>query len=403
MNNRLIRTPEGIRDIYGNEYLRKNKIEEQIMDMALRYGYQGISTPTFEYFDVFSKEVGTTPSKELFKFFDKENNTLVLRPDFTPSISRCASIYFKNEENPLRFLYRGNVYNNSSDHQGKLKEMTQVGIELLGDESINADAEVITFVVETLLSLGLKDFQITIGESEYFKGICEKEGIGEDDELELRECVSNKNIFKARTLLSDLNLSKEASERIMKVSSLFGGTDVLNLAKENAGNQRSLAAIERLYDLYAVLEMYGVSDYISFDLSMLSKYHYYTGITFQAFAYGVGEPVCKGGRYDNLLAKFGKDFPAIGAVIVTDVLLNALRAQNAEKTLQIRTDVLIYKDEDLKAAIDFAKSHRDEGNSIEMMRYKDGISVSDYLVRGAYKIEGTVYITEKGKVVLYNE
>lgn len=403
MNNRLIRTPEGIRDIYGNEYLRKNKIEEQIMDMALRYGYQGISTPTFEYFDVFSKEVGTTPSKELFKFFDKENNTLVLRPDFTPSISRCASIYFKNEENPLRFLYRGNVYNNSSDHQGKLKEMTQVGIELLGDESINADAEVITFVVETLLSLGLKDFQITIGESEYFKGICEKEGIGEDDELELRECVSNKNIFKARTLLSDLNLSKEASERIMKVSSLFGGTDVLNLAKENAGNQRSLAAIERLYDLYAVLEMYGVSDYISFDLSMLSKYHYYTGITFQAFAYGVGEPVCKGGRYDNLLAKFGKDFPAIGAVIVTDVLLNALRAQNAEKTLQIRTDVLIYKDEDLKAAIDFAKSHRDAGNSIEMMRYKDGISVSDYLVRGAYKIEGTVYITEKGKVVLYNE
>lgn len=403
MNNRLIRTPEGIRDIYGNEYLRKNKIEEQIMDMALRYGYQGISTPTFEYFDVFSKEVGTTPSKELFKFFDKENNTLVLRPDFTPSISRCASIYFKNEENPLRFLYRGNVYNNSSDHQGKLKEMTQVGIELLGDESINADAEVITFVVETLLSLGLKDFQITIGESEYFKGICEKEGIGEDDELELRECVSNKNIFKARTLLSDLNLSKEASERIMKVSSLFGGTDVLNLAKENAGNQRSLAAIERLYDLYAVLEMYGVSDYISFDLSMLSKYHYYTGITFQAFAYGVGEPVCKGGRYDNLLAKFGKDFPAIGAVIVTDVLLNALRAQNAEKTLQIRTDVLIYKDEDLKAAIDFAKSHRDAGNSIEMMRYKDGISVTDYLVRGAYKIEGTVYITEKGKVVLYNE
>ena len=403
MNNRLIRTPEGIRDIYGNEYLRKNDMEEQIVDIAKKYGYQGIATPTFEYFDVFSKEVGTTPSKELFKFFDKENYTLVLRPDFTPSISRCAALYFKDEQNPLRFYYKGNVFNNTSDHQGKLKEMTQIGVELLGDESINADAEVIAFVVDSLQSLGLKDFQVTIGESEFFKGICENEGIDEDAELELRESISNKNIIKVRSILSELNLSKDVSERIEKVSELFGGYEILALAEKYAGNERSLCAIKRLSDLYEVLKMYGVDEFVSFDLSMLSKYHYYTGITFSAFTYGVGEPVCKGGRYDNLLAKFGKDFPAIGAVIMTDVLMNAMRAQNIDKSLQIRTDVLLYKKADLKCAIDFAKEYRKAGKSIELIEWKNDMSVMDYMKKGSYQLEGETYITENGKVVLYNE
>lgn len=403
MNNRLIRTPEGIRDIYGNEYLRKTAIEDQIVDTAKAYGYQGIATPTFEYFDVFSKEVGTTPSKELFKFFDKENYTLVLRPDFTPSISRCAALYFKDEKNPLRFYYKGNVFNNTSDHQGKLKEMTQIGVELLGDESVNADAEVIAFVVDSLQSLGLKDFQITVGESEFFKGICESEGIDEDAELELRESISNKNIIKVRSILKDLNLDEQVSERIQKVSELFGDVNVLSIARQYAGNERSLQAINRLSELYKVLQMYGVEQYISFDLSMLSKYHYYTGITFSAFTYGVGEAVCKGGRYDNLLSKFGKDFPAIGAVIMTDVLLNAMRAQNIDKSLQIRTDVLLYRNEDLKCAIDFAKSHRSEGKSIELIECKDTSNIGKYLKKGSYQIEGETYITENGKVVLYNE
>ena len=110
MNKRLVHTPEGVRDIYGDEKAAKNIVEQLLQDKIKSYGYRDIQTPTFEFFDVFSKEVGTTPSKELYKFFDKEGNTLVLRPDFTPSIARCAAKYFMDENVPIRFSYRGNTF-----------------------------------------------------------------------------------------------------------------------------------------------------------------------------------------------------------------------------------------------------------------------------------------------------
>ena len=123
----LLHTPEGVRDIYGKEYGQKLSVEKELHEKLRLYGYEDIQTPTFEFFDVFSKEVGTTPSKELYKFFDKENNTLVLRPDFTPSIARCAAKYFCEDQVPLRFSYIGNTFNNTSNLQGKLKEVTQMG------------------------------------------------------------------------------------------------------------------------------------------------------------------------------------------------------------------------------------------------------------------------------------
>ena len=164
MNNRLLHTPEGVRDIYGKEYARKLAVEQKLQNAIHCFGYEDIQTPSIEFFDVFSKEIGTTPSKELYKFFDKEGNTLVLRPDFTPSIARCAAKYFMEEKVPLRFSYNGNTFTNTSNLQGKLKEVTQMGAELIGDPSVEADAEVISMVIEALKSTGLTRFQVTIGE-----------------------------------------------------------------------------------------------------------------------------------------------------------------------------------------------------------------------------------------------
>ena len=135
MNRQLLHTPEGVRDIYGREYARKLHVEKTIHQTLNLYGYQDIQTPTFEFFDVFSREIGTTPSRELYKFFDKEGNTLVLRPDFTPSMARCAAKYYMDEDIPIRFCYAGNTFTNTSSLQGKLKEVTQMGAELMGDDS----------------------------------------------------------------------------------------------------------------------------------------------------------------------------------------------------------------------------------------------------------------------------
>ena len=143
MQSQLLHTPEGVRDIYGTEGARKHHLEQLLYERLHLGGYQYIQTPGFEFFDVFRKERGTVPMQEMYRFFDREGNTLVLRPDFTPSIARCAAKYYREEKVPLRFCYQGNTYVNNSSYQGKLKETTQIGVELLQDGSAYADAELL--------------------------------------------------------------------------------------------------------------------------------------------------------------------------------------------------------------------------------------------------------------------
>jgi len=327
MSQHLLHTPEGVRDIYGKEYAEKLQVENCLREIIRLYGYEDIQTPTFEFFDVFSRETGTTPSRELYKFFDKEGNTLVLRPDFTPSIARCAAKYFCEEEGALRFGYLGNTFTNTSSLQGKLKEVTQMGAELINDSSVEADAEMIALVIQALKNTGLKRFQVAIGNVEYFKGLCEEAGLDEETEMDLRAFVSGKNYFGARELLIERHVEERCQSLLLKTADMLGDLGSLSQAGSMADNPRSRAALERLGRLYSLLEQYGVSEYVSFDLGMLSKYRYYTGMIFKAYTYGVGEAIVKGGRYDKLLRRFGKDAPAVGFVMVVDSILEALSRQ----------------------------------------------------------------------------
>lgn len=361
MNRKLLHTPEGVRDIYGNEYARKLAAEELFHHTLNLYGYEDIQTPTFEFFDVFSKEIGTTPSKELYKFFDKEGNTLVLRPDFTPSIARCAAKYFMEEDVPIRFCYLGNTFTNNSNLQGKLKEVTQMGAELIGDDSVEADGEMIAMVIEALFAAGLKEFQLSIGEVEYFKGLCEQIGLDEETEFSLRDYISGKNIFGAENLLMERGIDKKSCEMLLKITDYYGSVDFLMEAGKEVGNERSLNAICRLKKLYQVLCEYGVEKYVSFDLGMLSKYNYYTGVIFKVYTYGVGDAIAKGGRYDHLLGYFGKPAPAIGFMVVIDDLMQALNRQKITLPSAYETKVLSYHKGNYEAQLARAKELRSQG------------------------------------------
>ena len=270
----------------------------------------------------------------------------MLRPDFTPSIARCAAKYFMEEKVPLRFSYNGNTFTNTSNLQGKLKEVTQMGAELIGDPSVEADAEVISMVIEALKSAGLTRFQVTIGEVDYFRGLCEEAGLDEDTERELRSCISGKNFFAAQELLEQKQIPEPYHSILLKLADMFEDMESLESAKALAKNERSLQAIARLEKLKERLEQYNVAEYISFDLGMLSKYQYYTGVVFKAYTYGIGDAVVKGGRYDNLLRKFGKDAAAIGFVIVIDDLLEALSRQKVDIAIPASGKVLYYNVED---------------------------------------------------------
>ncbi len=367
MNKKLVHTPEGVRDIYGKEYAKKLRIESLILEKIRSYGYEDIQTPTFEFFDVFSKEVGTTPSRELYKFFDKEGNTLVLRPDFTPSIARCAAKYFPEEEVPVRFCYVGNTFTNNSNLQGKLKEATQMGAELIGEPSAEADGEMAAMVIEALLAAGLRDFQLSVGNVEYFKGICMEAGLDEETELELREFISGKNYFGAEELLREKKVAGEYRDALLQVTDLFGTGDALEQAKALVHNERSMEAVRRLEALYEVLCCYGVEKYVSFDLGMLSKYHYYTGVIFKAYTYGVGDAIVKGGRYDTLLGRFGKDAPAIGFMVVIDDLMAALERQGIGTEVPKRAEMLEYTPDTYRKVLEEAQKLRAEGKRVVMV------------------------------------
>ena len=229
--DRLIHTPEGVRDVYNQECTKKLYLENQIEQVFHAFGYQDIETPTFEFFDVFGREVGTTPSRELYKFFDRDGNTLVLRPDFTPSIARAASMYFMEETMPIRLCYRGSSFVNSSSYQGRLKESTQMGVELLNDDSAMADAEIIAMTVKVMLDAGLTDFQISIGHVGFFQALAEEAALSEDVLNELKELISIKNHFGAEELLAKQNLRSDLFEALRDVPQLFGNAEILEKAK----------------------------------------------------------------------------------------------------------------------------------------------------------------------------
>ena len=328
--NPILHTPEGVRDIYGSEFVQKFELQQLLYRVLAGQGYQGIETPTFEFFDVFSREVGTVPSRELYKFFDKEGNTLALRPDMTPSIARAVSKYF-HDETPIRLCYMGNTFINYDKYQGRLKETTQLGAELMGEESVEADVELLSVLIEALKAAGLREFQVSVGQVEFFKALLKEAGIGSEAEESLRRLIEDKNRFAAEELLADYELAEELREAFLEMTTLSGTTEVIEQARALTKNEEALRALARLEAIYEGLKEKGCERYITFDLSMLSKYNYYTGIVFRAYSYGYGEPVAKGGRYDTLLSHFGRQLPAVGFAIVIDQLQRALRNDGLRK------------------------------------------------------------------------
>ncbi len=366
MERRLLHTPEGVRDIYNMECARKRVLQENLQDLLKKYGYHAIETPTFEFFDIFSKEIGTTPSKDLYKFFDREGNTLVLRPDMTPSIARCVAKYYGDEEFPVRLCYMGNTFINNDSYQGRLKETTQLGAELVGDDSVAADAEVLALVVDSLKTAGLSEFQIGVGHMDFFRGLVQAANLEERLEQELIALISNKNFFGVEELVDSLQLSGSLKELFSMLGNLCMTDGMMNRAKElSAGFPVILKALERLESLMQALSCYGVEKYVTVELGMVSSYYYYTGIV-------------KGGRYNNLMDYFGKHAPSIGFAVVIDQLLAALARQKIDIPAENNQTLIVYRREKQQEAIARAVSLREQNLGAALVCWADGKTEEDY-------------------------
>jgi len=394
MYKQILHTPEGVRDIYNEECRRRRHVQEMLHEVLHSYGYEDIQTPTFEYFDVFSREVGTVPSRELYKFFDREGHTLVLRPDITPSIARAVAKYFTEEDMPVRLCYVANTFINHSDFQGRLKENTQLGAELIGDGSVEADAELIALVAESLLKTGLEEFQVSVGHVDFFKSLLRESRLDEEMELELREFISNKNIYGVRELLEPLPIRTGLKEAFAAIPNLFGSVEILEKADACAVTEDAKRALERLRKIHDLLSCYGYEKYITFDLGVVSKYKYYTGIIFQAFTYGTGEAVAKGGRYDTLMDHFGKTAPATGFAFVLDRLMSALSRQKVPVNTGVRKGMIVYRASHAEHAVRRAMELRRQGMAVELMPERIGKDYEAYARKNG--ICEIIYVKEEG-------
>lgn len=267
-----LHTPEGVRDIYNRECEKKISLQKKLSTVLHQYGYQDIQTPTFEYYDVFREEIGSTSTRELYKFFDRDGNILSLRPDITPSIARAAATLFENEDFPLHLCYAGNTFINHSSYQGRLKENTQLGAELIGDDSIEADAEMLAMVVDGLKKIGLKEFQVNIGHVDFIHSLLESTDLEEAEKEEIRTLIVNRNYFGVEEILDNRKAEKAVKEAFRILPELMGGPEILEPAAAVAPSAEARLAITRLQHIYDLLKLYGAEDHITFDLSMTGSY-----------------------------------------------------------------------------------------------------------------------------------
>ncbi len=400
---RLLHTPEGVRDIYNIECGKKLALESRIKKVFHLYGYHDIQTPTFEYFDVFRKEIGTTPAKELYRFFDKEGNTLALRPDITPSVARAAATLFGDEVLPIRLCYTGNTFVNHTNYQGRLREVTQMGAEFIGDDSAQADAEMLALAIETMLNIGVREFQLTVGNVDFLKSLFEDANLDEEDVLRVTELINNRNIYGVEEYLEKVDAPGSTKEAFASLNNLIGGVEVLGKARDIAPNSMGIRAIKRLETIYEMLRVYGVEQYVTFDLGMTGIHGYYTGIIFRGYTYGTGDAIIKGGRYDHLLEKFGKQSPSIGFVIVVDELMNAMMRQKLRILYPRKNTIILYEEIRYKDAVSLAKDFRSKAKNVELMKKEKSKLLEEYIRYGKEYYAGhLIYIKNYGDITMYN-
>jgi ATP phosphoribosyltransferase regulatory subunit len=326
--------PLGMRDYLPDMIAKQRYIEEQLKNCMTKWGYREILTPTLEYYDTVGEASATLDSKQ-FKLLDKQGRTLVLRPDVTAPIARVASSLLKEEPRPLRLMYHTNVFRAQEKEAGRNAEFYQSGVELIGEPSVEADAEVIALAVASLQTAGVKEFKIAIGHVDFIEGLLEEVLPEEDWRERLKERLHNSDHVGFRQDIEQLAINESEKDRLRGILKLRGGAERLADAEALTVNGRARKAIKNLQELWNALQAYQVTEHVIFDLNLLSNLNYYTGILFEGYAAKLGFPICGGGRYDDLLSQFGTQTPSTGFAIKLDRLIQASTVESEEQLQRI--------------------------------------------------------------------
>jgi ATP phosphoribosyltransferase regulatory subunit len=357
----MFEKPLGMRDTLPGLYVIKESVRKKMMNVIESWGYQFLETPTLEFYETVGVQ-SAIQEQQLFKLLDRQGHTLVLRPDMTAPIARIAASKLMKESLPLRLAYSANVFRAQQHEGGRPAEFEQIGIELIGDGTISADAEAIALMIYALKNTGLKDFKISIGHIGFINALF-GEILGKEERAEkLRRYLYEKNFVGYREHVKRLSLSTIDKERLLRVIDLKGGIEKADEASSLVACDSGKKALEDLKQLLIQLRAYEVDQYIKLELNIVSHMSYYTSVIFELYANGVGLPIGNGGRYDHLLEKFERPAPATGFGIRLDNLLEALGDLNLNKDRYC----IIFSSENRQEAFRYANKLRKEGKQVVM-------------------------------------
>ena len=394
MEPRRLQIPTGMQDTLPGECARKRRLEQEVRRLFALSGYQEVETPILEYYDALDDPTYGYRPEHVWKTFDSRGRVLALRPDSTIPSVRLAAGRLREEALPLRLCYVQSANRYVSDSLSLLCEETQAGVELMGESSPMADAEVIALAIEALRGAGLKDFQIELGQAGFFDGFMQEAGLTPEQSAVLRELTEQKNTLGMQLYLEKLDVHQDVARRLMRLPRLYGGAEVLDEAEAITAHPLCREAIASLRSIIGDLTEYGCTQYLTIDLGMVHQANYYSGTIFRGMTADLGQPLLSGGRYDGLPARFGRALPATGFALSLKLLLMALERQGASFKPPIPDELVGFAPGCLRQAVEYAMQRRAEGCSAVLLYDMTMDGMAERIRRG--QARRGVYLTQDG-------
>lgn len=355
---KMFEKPLGMRDTFPQIYEKLEGVRETGRSLLRARGYEFIKTPTVEYYDTVGK-ASAIQDATLFKLVDSQGNTLVLRPDMTTPIARVATSKLLKEKIPQRLAYFENVFRAQQQEGGRPAEFEQMGIELIGDHSVYADAEVIITAIELIQAYGIQSFKVTIGHAGVLSCILKDYTESVEQAEKLNELLVQRNYVGFEEAVLAFDLPKTKSDALLafieEALSLQSIEDIEKYMRKND-------ALNYMQKLWQLLAGAGFQQYIAVDFTLSSHMNYYTGMLFEVFAAGSGFPLGNGGRYDGLLNQFGSNVGATGFGLRVDRLLEAMPRQAVENV----TALVLFEPQAYEQALKQATLLREQKRRVTM-------------------------------------
>ncbi len=324
MENFKFLIPEESNGVIVKNISTLRKIEENIRKVFAKYNYQETLMPTFEFMDLYRNIYKNIDYGQTYNFINDKGENIALRWDFTVPLARFYVSQNKEKDDIGRYSYFGSIFRKPEKLMGKMSEYYQAGIELINVPGIKGEKEILDILIETLPYLNLKRLKIEMGSSLFFERVFELTGKRE----ELIEILSKKNISEMRKFVERNKFDDKLSNLLLKLPRLCGKVTILDSLINTLDDEKLLQALNELKKLYEIITLNNNDYEIIFDLSMVPKMQYYTGIIFKVYSEYVPDPIITGGRYDKLLEKFGKDVPAIGFAYYMDSVIKASKRES---------------------------------------------------------------------------